>query len=953
MNIRFPTHSLSWNSPLLPQVVEYLLNETRGDVPWALDHLIVLTPTRQAGRRLHEALVTKAHQAQSGLFPPRILTPDALFHQASEKSNNPGFSAASRTLVLASWAAVLKEISLESYRRVFPVDPLSHDSQWALRIAVQFERLQSQLSEHDLDFQKVADHVSGTHLEPERWQELAQLEALYRNKLQQIEKQCPNQVRRQIAHHPCFDSSIRKIIVAGTPDPFPLSIQLLDSARQAGMEVVVLQYGPENEDPDLWLEDGRPNFNQWYRADLTLDDRLHFHLAHGPQEFARQTCQLMREVSSHSSTALGVLDPEFLPFIEQELTNQDIPQYNPAGISLADTEPGRVVQRIQDFALQKDFQPTWNLLRDPAFHQQVLALHLQKKIYSNPILKEIDQLQAKHLCHSPESLSAVLDQLPEQFPMTRSAFALLRQWKTLLIQQPFEQSLETLLLQYFGERWFTENQPEQRLMIEALQTFNELLFEIRELRTHYPHLNNSEIHSLLGNLIRQNTLYPERPEPSLDLQGWLEMLWEDSPRLVLAGFHDGVVPSHIHGDAFLPETLRQFLGMTSNEQRLGRDAYLLHALLASRSDEKSVHILIARWAPSGSSLKPSRLLFQTRDPDLFLKQVNELIRDDPAPEESPQHVSPFQIRPPLPNEQPKRLSVTGFRQFLSNPFDFYLRHILGWDSYPMRKSEMDAADFGTLFHAIMQKMTNQTRGQPIDSVQSLLSLMEEIAADQMQRLFGGDYSFPVRLQWENLKTRLRRCAEIEMEIRSDGWVNLETECKVEYLIDGWTIRGTIDRIDHHPGRGLYRIIDYKTGSAQKDSPQASHYKQVKSNTLPPVIPEAQFSVTSGNKTESRQWLDLQLPLYALASQQLLDLNNTAALPELCYFIAPPSAEKVELSAPWAISQEELTEAQHCIRGVLHAIEHHQFWTEQDTRSFRACFPDGIHRAINPEPFISS
>lgn len=836
MSTTFPCHPLSWTSPLLPQVVEYLLGEAEEHSPLTLDHLIVLTPTRQSGRRLHEALVAEANRAQSGLFPPLILTPDALFRQASLIPDNTRLPAASRTLVLATWATVLKEISLDSYRQVFPMDPLSRDNQWALRIAVQFERLQSQLSEQDLDFEAVSRKVSGSNLEPERWQELARLEALFHNKLQQIGKQCPNQVRRQIAHKPRFESSIRKIIVAGTPDPFPLSIQLLGAARQAGIEVVVLQYGPANADPGLWQADGRPEFGQWYRADLPLDDRLHFHLAHGPRELARQTCKLTQQVSGHSQTALGIIDPEFLPVIEQEFSNHEIPGYNPAGTSLADTEPGRVMQRIQDFALQKDFQPTWNLLRDPAFHQQVLALQIQRKLDSKQFLFELDLLQAKHLCHSTESLSAVLDQdfnqSPPNFPLTRIAFSLLQHWKTILNSQPLEQSLETLLLQYFGERWLTDNNPEQRLLIEALQTFNELLLEIRELRTHYPQLSNSEIHSLLGNLIRQSQLYPERPEAALDMQGWLEMLWEDAPRLILTGFHEGVIPSHIQGDAFLPETLRRFLGMTSNHERLGRDAYLLHAVLASRSTAESVHILIARWAPSGSALKPSRLLFQTSDQTLFLRQVNHLIRKNPAPEESPPYHNQLQIRPPL--GQPKRFSVTGFRQFLSNPFDFYLRHVLNWNAYPLRKSEMDAADFGTLFHAIMQEVTDRTRGQIIDSVKPLLSLMEEIAARQMQHLFGGDYSFPVRLQWENLKTRLRKCAEIEVEIRNEGWVNLQTEQKVEYQFEGWTIRGTIDRIDHHPKEdciGLsiikpeaHKKIPRKPATINKSNPTPGHLR---------------------------------------------------------------------------------------------------------------------------------
>src|SRR5690606_38430713 len=139
------------------------------------------------------------------------------------------------------------------------------------------------------------------------------------------------------------------------------------------------------------------------------------------------------------------------------------------------------------------------------------------------------------------------------------------------------------------------------------------------------------------------------------------------------------------GDTFLPETLRRYLGMSSNQDRLGRDAYLLHALLASRRDPDSVHVLIARWAPSGSSLKPSRLLFQTRNDPLFLQRVHELIRNEPPATESPLPHASVQVSPPELPELPRTLSVTALRQFLTHPFDFYLRHVLKWNPYPLRK----------------------------------------------------------------------------------------------------------------------------------------------------------------------------------------------------------------------------------------------------------------------------
>lgn len=953
----FARKLLSWNAPLLPQVVEHLMGEAVAHAPLQLDHLVVITPTRQSARRLHEALVRQAASQKTGLLPPLIVTPETLFHSASRElhSAKRKYPPASRSLVMATWAKVLNRIDLNEYRQLFPVDPQSRDSHWALRIASQLEKLQTELCDFHLDFNEVAERVAegkSDHMEPGRWKELANLEDLYAKQLEAIEKSCPCQVRRKIARSPHFHQSVTKIIMAGTPDPSPLALSLLESAQQSGKEVLILQYGPD-EDPDLlWKTDGRPEFEKWKERNLPLGEPLQIHLCHGTRELAHKTHELLVETSDQQPAALGIVDSEFIPAISQELEARQIPVYDPSGISLATTEPGRVMQRIQDFALQKDFYPTWNLLRDPAFSEQVMSRPGTSTSHAK-LLEEIDQLQSRHLCHSFESLEAILSQKPGKFPLMAKAFTLLKEWRHVLREGPLNTSLEKLLLQFFGERWLTESNAEQRLVIEALQAFNSLLLEIQELREHYPDLSGPELHSLIGNLVNQSQLYPERPAHTLDLQGWLEMLWEDAPTLVLAGFHDSVIPSHIHGDAFLPETLRSYLQMTTNQERQGRDAYLLQALIASRSQGKgTVHLLIADWGPAGSALRPSRLLFQTNQDPLFLQQVERLIGTLPKPEDAVLSRVPLPVLPPLPADPSQSIPVSGFRLFLNNPFDFYLRYRLGWETYPIRKSEMDRADFGTLFHAIMQRTIEQNRKLKITSAKELYALMEHVAELEMAQLLGTDYTLPVRLQWQNLKTRLQRCADIEAESIQEGWQNLHTEYKIEYPFNGWTIRGIIDRIDHNPSKGTYRIIDYKTGKSQNRNPQASHYKKIRGNSAASVIPQANFDLFSKGTPSPHTWTDLQLPLYALATMQEFTPPNRHIAPDLHYFSVPPSAEEVSLSPPWTISDEELQAAQNCIEGVLQAIANNQFWSERENTAFSSFFPDGIAQAVNPQPFLA-
>ncbi len=68
------TTYLPWDRPLLSSASEWLLaGETGGTAD--LSATLLLMPTRQAGRRLREALVAAMARRGGGLFPPHTATP--------------------------------------------------------------------------------------------------------------------------------------------------------------------------------------------------------------------------------------------------------------------------------------------------------------------------------------------------------------------------------------------------------------------------------------------------------------------------------------------------------------------------------------------------------------------------------------------------------------------------------------------------------------------------------------------------------------------------------------------------------------------------------------------------------------------------------------------------------------------------------------------------------------
>jgi ATP-dependent helicase/nuclease subunit B len=110
---------------------------------------------------------------------------------------------------------------------------------------------------------------------------------------------------------------------------------------------------------------------------------------------------------------------------------------------------------------------------------------------------------------------------------------------------------------------------------------------------------------------------PEKREPdSLDLQGWLEVLWEDSPHLIITGMNEGSIPDRIAVDIILPDSMRSKLGLRNNETILARDNYIFNAALNWRNSCGRVDLILGKESLEGTPLRPSRLLFQCDDSEL-------------------------------------------------------------------------------------------------------------------------------------------------------------------------------------------------------------------------------------------------------------------------------------------------------------------------------------------------
>ena len=112
----------------MAQAVEWLAAGWGGEAPLDLANRLVVVPTRQAGRRLREALAEHASRRGQAVFPPRVMTPDALL------THGLPTGVAARIESLLAWVDVVREVDLADCRDVFPVDPPERNAAWALAL---------------------------------------------------------------------------------------------------------------------------------------------------------------------------------------------------------------------------------------------------------------------------------------------------------------------------------------------------------------------------------------------------------------------------------------------------------------------------------------------------------------------------------------------------------------------------------------------------------------------------------------------------------------------------------------------------------------------------------------------------------------------------------------------------------------------------------------------------
>ena len=927
-------HLLGWDAPALPSAARTISEHyaDRGDLD--LRSAVVVTPGARAGRRLGELLLDESEALGIPLTPPRMVTlgqlPELLY-----RTRRP---LATDTTARHLFAEALRSTEPEALAVVFPTLPGTISGWMALAKLV--EGLHRETGAEGLDFAEIARAIRTgfPYDDSPRWEVLGRIQDRYRGLLEKSGLGDPDQERKEALAEGRITlpgelwlvgvveipSLVRRMV-----DALPGSVRALVHAPQE-MEAAFDSFGcviPE----------------RWESVHLPLDDGK-IRVVERPPDQADAVADILRRFGGRFAAeeiVVAVPDPEVVPYVERGLSTVEVPHRFAGGTRLMDTGPVRLLEALGDYLTDRSYPAFASLIRHPDLHDLVEGAVDQEEVTG--ALTNADRFQAAHLQVSMEG------PLPGKDRYARRTRILVRHVEEaaalshLAGRRPLSgwiPEILEVLVRVYGAQPLDQGTRRGRQLLGSLQTIKDAATRLATLPPGVDtEVSAPEAVDLLLVELEGKAIPPDPEEHAVELLGWLELPLDDAPAVVLTGVNDRWIPEAAGADPFLPGALRTHLAIPDDEARYARDLYLLSALVHSREE---VRLVAGRVSARGDPLRPSRLLFAAADDDVarrvrrFLEddgggRVVEESRETPtvAVEGSSREASMgsrFRSPPEDPlraSEPPRRIRVTDFGLLLSDPYRYALTRLLSLEPLDDAAREMDGRSFGTLAHAVLERFGRSVEATSPD-VDVVDGRLRRLLREVVRETFGHRPVPAVRIQAEQLEARLREFARWQAEWISEGWrivcVEKQAHPGVPFEVDGEPIllRGKIDRIDHNVDTGEWAIFDYKTGDGAR-KPEEVHRK---------------------GRGQSKEWVDLQLPLYRRLLPGILGEDGSPVVPEaehgkviLGYLLLPKTLEEVGAAlAGW--TEAELRQAEEVAREVVRGLRRGEFWYQPETRGYR-------------------
>nr|MBP6980677.1 PD-(D/E)XK nuclease family protein [Bacteroides sp.] len=307
----------------------------------------------------------------------------------------------------------------------------------------------------------------------------------------------------------------------------------------------------------------------------------------------------------------------------------------------------------------------------------------------------------------------------------------------------------------------------------------------------------------------------------------------DFKNLIIMSLNEGQLPKSGGDASFIPYNLRKAFGMTIIEHKNAVYAYYFYRLIQRA---ENVTLLYNSSSDSLNKGEWSRFMLQ-----LLLEWPNEIKKEYIESGQSPQTIESITINksPNLLLELEYKfdtsynnsalLSPSALNTYLDCPLKFYYKYVAGLNRPNKVSSEIDAAQFGSIFHLSAQKtyeyLTSRDDLITKDVLESLMKNDVKLQSfvdfafnnilfksnDDLKPEYNGQQLINSKVIVSYLKQLLRN----DIQYAPFQMIAMEKFISEDFpiIINGKKLNlrfgGIIDRIDRK--EDTLRIVDYKTG----------------------------------------------------------------------------------------------------------------------------------------------
>ncbi|WP_341894533.1 double-strand break repair protein AddB [Ferrovibrio terrae] len=571
--------------------------------------------------------------------------------------------------------------------------------------------------------------------------------------------------------------------------------------------------------------------------------------APGPREEALAIALAMRETLETPGRTAALITPDRMLArrVAAELARYDILVDDSAGQPLLQMAPA-VFLRLLATAVAENFAPValLALLKHPFCRLGMPREELLR--WTRDV--EIALLRKSRPLTGLAALAADLARTPKLLP----PLARLSTIAQPLIDDTQATDLKTLLqVQVIAAEALTvaPDQPSPLWQHDAGEALHGLVVDLLAAADQFGTVTPAEWPRLLDALLEGQVVRPRRQlHPRLSIWGLLEARLQQADRIILGGLNEGTWPPQAKEDPWLSRPMRQALGLSAPEFRLGQTAHDF-VQAASGSD-----VILTRAAKvDGTPTVPARWLLRLE----ALLENDARWKATAAPqylawaEQFDTPVHSLRVDPPRPSPpvaaRPRRLPVTDIETWVRDPYAIYAKRILGLRRLDLPELPPDARLRGNVIHTVLEKFQERYRDALPDEATAIAELL-----DLGRTEFGGWLQRPdiAALWWPRFERAMRWFHSYERTRRTEGFrtVLLEQNGALEIAAPAgiFTLTATADRIDHNHAKNSLTILDYKTGRPPSE-------KEVNSGLAPQLALEAAIAQVGGFKDLPSKYIE--------------------------------------------------------------------------------------------------